>query len=192
MSALNYPVFFKTMDARTEAVVRDAVNTTIKDAEQLWAPEKFGGVFGSSGFGVKRLQIADLAGQSSGGTSIVCGPLSNTAWQFSINTAETWQVILSGATLSDSAYVILTGFFNYDQNPDVEAIKVTADGVEYAVMDLEEVYGWDVATYYWSHPLVIRPEKKVTIEAKARTAGLKNFGFLGYVIAKRSYLIGKV
>jgi hypothetical protein len=189
---LNYPVFFKTMDARSEAVVREAVTATIKDAEQLWAPEKFGGVFGSTGFGIKRLQIADLAGQSSGGTSIVCGPLSNTAWVFSFTTAETWQPIISGATMSDSAYIILTGFFNFDADPDVECIKITADGVEYAVMDLQEVKGWDVATVYWSHPIVIRPEKKVTIEAKARTAGSKNFGFLGYVVAKRSYLIAKV
>lgn len=187
MSTLNYPVFFKSMDPRTEAVVRDAVMAAIKDAETLWAPEKFGGVFSSTGFGIKRLQPKDLAGP----TGSIIGPIVS-AWVISINTAETWQVIVSGCTLSDSAYVILTGFFNYDDEPDVEAIKITADGVEYAVMDLTEVYGWDVATVYWSHPLIIRPEKMVTIEAKARTAGQKQFGFIGYTVAKRSYLIGKV
>jgi len=190
MSALQFPVFFRTMDVRGEGIVRDAVAATIKDAEALWAPEKFGGIFGTSGFGIKKLQPADLNGTSTTTTGFVSPIVS--AWVFSINTAETWSTIVSACILSDSSYVILCGIFNYDANPDVEAIKITADGIEYAVIDITELYGWDIAEAYWANPIVIRPQKKITIEAKARTAGQKNFGFLGFTVAKRSYLIGKI
>lgn len=106
--------------------------------------------------------------------------------------SHAWTNILSGAMLSDSCYVIITGFFNYDNTPDVEAIKITADGIEYPVIDLQETYGWDVATAYFSHPIIVRPEKQITISACARTQGVKYFGFLGWTVAKRSYLIARI
>lgn len=188
---LNYPVVYKVVDPRGEATVASAINTAVADAEAFWAPEKYDGVFLIKGFGIKRLQIRDLAGSNANGTSIMCWTISD-CWSLSAAAAETWGTVISGATLSDSAYVVLTGLFNYDGNPDVEALKITADGIEYPVMDIIEMYGWDTAIAYLSHPIVVRPEKKITIEWKCRTAGVKNFGFLGYTIAKRSYLIGKL
>lgn len=182
---LNYPVFFKTMDIRGEATIQNAVATAIADAESLWAPEKFDGVFPTKGFGIKRLQPRDIVSNSG---SIV-GP-SNSIWVFSAQTTSAWNSWISAGVLSDSCYVIITGFFNYDANPDVEALKVTADGIEYATMDIQEVYGWDIATAYFSHPIVVRPGKTITIQARARLAGQKAFGLLGYTLAKRSYLIG--
>jgi hypothetical protein len=178
------------LDSRAEQTIAQAVQSAVADAESLWSPEKFDGVFPTKGFGIKRLQPKDLNGTSTTTTGFVSPIVS--AWVFSIAAAETWQMIVSQCILSDSAYVILTGFYNLDTNPDVEAIKITADGIEYAVMDLTEAYTWDVAGAYMSHPIIIRPEKMITIEAKARTAGQKNFGFMGYTIAKRSYLIGKI
>jgi hypothetical protein len=187
---LNYPVLYKMLDSRAEATIAQAVQTAIADAESLWAPEKFDGVFPTKGFGIKRLQPRDICGPGAA-TTIWCGAIIS-SWQWSITTAETWQVILSGSLLSDSCYVIITGFFNYDAAPDVDAIKITADGIEYPVIDIQEMYGWDVATAYFSHPIVVRPEKVITIRARAKSAGQKNFGFLGYTIAKRSYLIGTI
>lgn len=184
---LNYPVLYKMLDPRAEATISSAVQTAVADAESLWAPEKFDGVFPTKGFGIKRLQPRDLTGP----TGSLISPIVS-AWVVSINTAETWSVILSQCILSDSAYVILTGIYNFDANPDLEALKITADGIEYPVIDVTEMYGWDVATAYFSHPIIIRPEKMVTIEAKARLAGQKNFGFMGFCVAKRSYLIGKI
>lgn len=187
---LNYPVIYKSTDIRAEATITQAVQTAVTDAESLWAPEKFDGVFPIKGFGVKRLQPRDLVGQGAA-TTVLIGPTVS-AWVFSINTANTWETMIANATLSDSAYVILTGFFNYDANPDVDAIKITADGIEYPVIDIQEMYGWDVATAYFSHPIIVRPEKLISIRGRARTASQKNFGFLGYTIAKRSYLIGTI
>ena len=189
---LNYPVLYRTMDIRTEAVISQAIQTAIADAESLWAPEKFDGVFPTKGFGVKRLQPRDMAGTNGGGgTSIWCGA-SAQGWTLSIAAAQAWGNIISGAQISDSCYLIITGVFNYDANPDVEAIKFIADGIEYAVMDLQEMYGWDIAIAYFSHPIIIRPQKSFTLWAKARTAGIKYFGFLGFTLAKRSYLIGQI
>ena len=187
---LNYPVLYKMLDSRAEATIASAVQTAVADAESLWAPEKFDGVFPVKGFGIKRLQPRDLAGSNATTTTLI-GPIVS-AWQFSIATAETWADAIHQAVLSDSAYVVLTGVYNFDATPDVEAIKIIADGIEYPTMDITEIYGWDVATAYFSHPIIVRPEKMITIKAKCRTAGLKSFGFMGYTIAKRSYLIGEI
>ena len=191
--SLNYPVFFKTQDIRAEATIRDAVQQTITNAQALWAPEVFGGVFGTTGFGIKRLQPSDLNGQSTAQTGLV-SPYSAAAaaWVFSMAAGETWQMIVSNCILSNAAYIIICGIFNYDANPDMEAIKITADGIEYPIIDIQEIYGWDVSVAYFSHPIVVRPEKKISIEAKSRNAGQKNFGFIGYTVAKRSYLITKI
>jgi len=172
------------MDAKTDQIVSNAVAAAIADAEQLWSPEKFDGVFPVKGFGIKKLEKFDVDDSLTG-----C-PYTN-SWVMSITTARTWTGVLSNI-LSDAVYVVLTGIFNYDATPDVRAIKITADGVEYPIMDVEEMYGWDVAVAYFSHPIIIRPEKKIIVEAIAETAGQKLFGFIGYAIAKRSYLIGKM
>lgn len=191
---LNYPVLYRMMDPRAEPTIAQAIQTAVGDAESLWAPEKFDGVFPTKGFGIKRLQPRDMAGTNGvPGTSVWAGPsVGILTWNLSCAVASAWGNVISGAQLSDSSYLIITGFFNLDAVPDVEAIKITADGIEYVIMDLQEAYGWDIATAYFSHPIIIRPQKTFTIAMRARTAGTKYFGFLGYTIAKRSYLIGAI
>ena len=187
---LNYPVLYRMMDSRSEPTIQQAVATAVADAESLWAPEKFDGVFPVKGFGIKRLQPHDLVPIWTAVYNIP-NTLSD-VWLMSITTANAWTNVISQSVMSDSAYVILTGFFNYDGVPDVDAIKITADGIEYPVIDIQEMYGWDVATAYFSHPIIVRPEKMITIAMRARSATQKQFGFLGYTVAKRSYLIGLV
>jgi hypothetical protein len=187
---LNYPVIFKDWDASDNANIQTAVATAIADAESLWAPEKFDGVFPTRGFGIKRLQPKDI-GRLQAMWSAAPAAFSD-MWYFSYTTAGQWLTIIGQAVLSDSCYVILTGFFNYDANPDVEAIKIIADGIEYPVIDLQEMYGWDFATAYFSHPIIIRPEKMITVKMRCTAPGIKHFGFLGFVVAKRSYLIGEI
>lgn len=187
MAQLQYPVLFKTSDVRAEPIIQKAVAAAVADAEQLWAPEKFDGVFPVKGFGIKKLDMYDLdkgvlAGAPAG--------YSNT-WLISITTARTWTLVFT-SILTDTTYVILTGFFNYDADPDVTGMQIVADGVDYPVMNLEEAYGWDEATAYFGHPVIVRPEKKVNIYVKARSAGQNRFGFLGYAVAKRSYLISRI
>lgn len=182
---LNYPVIYKSLDIRAEAAISTAVQQAIADAESLWSPEKFDGVFPTKGFGIKRLQPRDIISNSG---SIV-GP-SNSTWVLSVATASAWNQWISAGVLSDSCYVVITGFFCYDANMNVEALKITADGIEYATYDIQEFYGWDVATAYFSHPVVVRPEKTITIQARARTVAQSNIGLIGYTLAKRSYLIG--
>jgi hypothetical protein len=184
---LSFPVIFRTMDIRADTAIAAAVQQAIGDAESLWSPEKFDGIFPTKGFGIKRLQPRDIVGQ---GGSIV-GP-SNSTWVLSVQAASVWQGWISAGGLSDSCYCIITGFFNYDASPDIDAIKIIADGIEYATYDIQEAWGWDIATAYFSHPIVVRPEKTITIKVKAQTPGQKKFGLLGYALGKRSYLIGEL
>lgn len=184
--ALQYPVLYKSTDARTDQIVKQAVETAVKDAENLWAPEKFDGVYPIKGFGISRLKAADLVAAGS-----IVGPYTY-MFTWSVATASAWETYINDITLSNASYAVLVGVFNLDATPDVEAIKIKADGVEYPVIDLNEMYGWDVAVAYFSHPIIVRPEKKIAIKCKARTVGRKNIGFIGYVIAKRSYLIGEL
>lgn len=193
MPGLNFPVLYKSMDIRAEQVIAQAVQAAISDAEALWQPEKFDGVFPTKGFGIRRLTARDMMGTNgAGGTSIWAGD-SGGCWTLSIAAAShAWTNIISGAMVSDSCYLVLTGFFNLDGAPDIDAIKISADGIEYPIIDLQEMYGWDVANAYFTHPIIIRPEKTFTVAACARLAGVKRFGFLGYTIAKRSYLIAQL
>lgn len=188
---LNYPVLYKSMDARADAIVSAAVAVAIADAEKLWTPEKFDGIFPVKGFGIRKLVARDFEGAATSALHLG-GSQSMAGWYFSITAASTWEAIISSGTLSDSAYVIITGIFNFDASPDIRKLKVTADGVEYPIYNLEEIYGWDVAIAKLSHPVIVRPEKKITIEVIADSAGKKHFGFLGYTVAKRSYLISKI
>lgn len=184
---LQYPVLYKTQDVKGDQIVSNAVATAIADAEQLWDPEKFDGVFPVKGFGIKKLDILDIAKNS----AATAGMKYSNSWVITITTARTWQNVIS-ATLTDNLYVVITGFFNLDANPDMTHMQIIADGVEYPVMNIEESYGWDVATAYFAHPVIVRPEKKILIYVRAETAGDKRFGLLGYTVAKRSYLLNRV
>jgi hypothetical protein len=183
---LKYPVLYKTSDVRGDTIVRQAVDTAISDALELWKPELFDGPFPIKGFGIAKLRAKELLKT----VATQNGAIYTGFWGFSVNTASTWETMVD-VTLSDSCYIVITGIFCYDANPDVELIKITADGVEYPVMDITEMYGWDEAIAYMSHPVVVRPEKQLKIKWKAPTAGQKKIGFLGYVVAKRSYLINE-
>lgn len=182
--SLRYPVLYKSQDAKSDLIVKAAVDAAIADALELWKPEQFDGVFAMKGFGIQKLKCGDLAKDS------MVGPYTY-MWTMSINTASAWETYIN-SVLSDSCYVIITGVYNYDAQPDVEAIKVIAEGVEYSPFDLNEMYGWDVAVAYFSHPIVIRPKKGIKIKVKARTIGKKNIGFIGYTLATRSYLIQEI
>lgn len=183
---LNYPCLYKSQDIRADQIVAQAVAAAVADAETLWAPEKFDGAFPVKGFGIAKLKATDLIknGNSLG------GHIYTSFWGFSLTTASTWESMID-VTLSDSCYVIITGIYCLDANPDVDRIKIVADGIEYAVTDISEMYGWDIANAYFSHPIIVRPTKNLKIKWKGPTAGQKKIGFLGYTVARRSYLIGE-
>jgi len=183
---LQFPVLYKSTDSRTDLIVKNAVDTAIADAEKLWSPEKFDGVYPVKGFGISRLKAADLIAAGS-----IVGPFSK-MFTWSVTTASAWETYINDVTLSKATYVVICGVYNLDAAPDVEAMKINADGIEYPVIDLNEIYGWDVAVAYFSHPIIVRPEKKLGIKLKARTVGRKNIGFIGYTVGTRSYLIGEL
>jgi hypothetical protein len=187
--SLQYPVLYKSTDPKVDGIVKGAINTAIADAEKLWAPEKFDGPYAVGGFGITRLEKWHLAPNAAGtdaGTAVYTN-----SWLLSIGTARTWSQVMSD-TITDSAYPIICGIFNLDAAPDVTHLQIIADGVTYPSLQVEEIYGWDVATAYFSHPIIVRPEKNFQVKARAETAGQKQFGLLGWTIAKRGYLINTI
>jgi hypothetical protein len=187
MPTINHPVMYKTSDVRGDVIVSAAVQTAIGQALELWKPAPFDGPFPVKGFGIAKLKADDLIknGNSAG------GHIYTSFWGFSLTTASTWETMID-VTLSDSCYIVLTGIFCLDANPDVEMIKIVADGVEYPVMDITEMYSWDQASANFAHPVVVSPEKNLKIKWKGPTARQSKIGFLGYCVATRSYLIGEV
>lgn len=182
---LDFPVLYKSQDAKTDAIVQSAVAAAIADASQLWKPDIFDGVFAVKGFGITKLK----AGDAIKGPGTAQGAPFSYGWTQSVNVASAWETYFD-TIISDSCYLVITGFFNFDIAPDTEAIKIIAEGVEYPVYDVQEIYGWDIAVAYFSHPIVVRPEKSIRILSKSRTVGRKKIGFIGYTLGKRSYLIG--
>lgn len=184
---LNYPVFYKTTDVKGDQIVAAAVQTAIADAELLWNPEKFDGVFAVKGFGITKLEKWHVCPLS----ATLGGARFCNSWVTSITTAKTWEAVWSN-TISQDAYLIITGVFNYDNAPDVTTIQFVAEGIEYLPLNLEEIYGWDVAVANFSHPVIVRPQKKLIVYARADSAGQKAFGLIGYTLGKRGYLINRV
>jgi len=178
------------MDARTDAIVANAVATCVADAENLWAPEVFDGPFPKNGFGIAKLRAVDFGYMASALNTSYIGNVTN-IWSYSCTNAAAWNTWIV-TTLSTDCYVVITGFFNLDAAPDVEALKFIADGIEYPIIDLTEMDAFDVADAYWAHPIIVRPTKKLQVSLKCRTTGTKFIGLLGYVVAKRSYLINLI
>jgi len=174
----------KVTDKRPDAAIDSLVNAVIEDAKSTWAPETFDGEYPKTGFGIGRLRPKDLCT----GGSVPSGMVSSIYWGASIAAASTWQDWFS-ITTSDSAYLIITGIICLDATPNVMAIRPHVDGEDFPVIDISEIYAWDVARGWFSKPFAVKPEKSFKMRIVAKNAGISNIGLLGYVVAKRGYMI---
>jgi hypothetical protein len=175
----------KLTDKRPDAEINSLVDAVIADAGATWGPEKFDGEYPKSGFGIGILRPKDVQVEDGSAES---GAVGSIYWGASIAAASTWQDWINIST-SEDCYIIVTGIFCLDATPNVTAIRPYIDGEDMPVIDIEQLYSWDEAKGWFSKPFAVKPQKSFKLRIVGKTAGVAKIGLLGYVVAKRGYLI---
>jgi len=181
-------------DKRPDADIDEAVQATIAHAKNLWAPLQFEGEFPVNGFGISNIRPIHV--QS---TTLEIPAISNRCvW-------ATCQVVSStftdwiNVTVDEDSYLIITGIFSLEATGAVTEIAATANGVDLPPINIEELYGWDLASAYFTKPFVVKPKSQLKIQLYGSTASVYGaalnqatkikIGLLGYCVGKRAYLI---
>ncbi len=175
----------KVTDKRPDAEIDKLVDAVIADAKSAWAPETFDGEYPKTGFGIGILRPKDV--QVSKGAA-QAGAVGSIYWGASITAASTWQDWFNITTSTD-CYIIVTGIQCLDATPNVTAIRPYIDGEDMPVIHIEQIYAWDEAKGWFSKPFAVKPGKSFKMRVVAKNAGIASIGLLGYVVAKRGYLI---
>jgi len=158
----------------------------VVDAAQTeWAPLKYEGEYPISGFGITELRPKHIWGTTIGNYVNATGSIT---WGASIATASTYFDWMN-MTLTDMAYVIVSGVFDLEADPRVTEIAPTANGEDLPTVNLEQMYGLDLARVWFEKPFAARPNNNLRIQLVARSTGIERIGLMGHTIAKRAYLI---
>ena len=176
----------RLVEEKPDAAIRNKVSEAIKLASEEWKPLVFEGVYPKAGFGIATLRPKDICFD---GSSLTGTAQSSIAWIFSLAAASTWYNIVD-LTLSQDLYVVLTGIHSRTANPAITNIKPVIDGSDLPILNIEEMYTWDLAAAYFTEPILVKPSTGLRIRAigtEARTA--EYFGFIGQTVAKRPFLI---
>lgn len=172
-------------DKRPDAEIDKLLKETVDDGEIEWKPLKYEGQYPTSGFGITELRPLVLYG----GT--VNNLISSLTWGVSLTagTASTYFTWFD-VTLTDQAYAMPTGVFDLEPTPQVIEMGPSANGLDLPTVNLEQLYALDMARAWFEKPFAARPNNNFKVELVARVAtGTERIGLLGYLIAKRSYLI---
>lgn len=168
-------------DRRPDAEIKTLVDEVVANAETEWAPLKYEGQYPVGGFGIVELRPKHIRG----GTHNIPSTIT---WEASIGTASTYFSWMD-LTLTDMAYVIQTGVFDLEASPRVTEIAPSANGQDLPTVNLEQMHALDVARAWLEKPFAARPNNNFKNQLVARSTGIERIGLLGYVMAKRAYLI---
>lgn len=174
---------------RPDNEIQQAIQKAVNMAKQEWGQLNYEGEYAKSGFGITILRPKDLNVAS--GSTVTGTAQGSVGWYYSIATASTWTTMIEVDT-EDDLYLIIEGVMSRMASPSVLQVKFTVNGEELPIINIEEMYTWDLARAYLSKPFIVKPKSNFKFEAigsKASTAEL--FGLLGHIIAKRSRLIKK-
>jgi hypothetical protein len=174
----------KVTDKRPDAAIRALVDEVISTASRDWNL-RFEGEYPRTGFGIGTLRPIDVKYTSA---TVATGMTSSIYWGASIAAASTWQDWFD-VTTTEVAYLIITGVFCMDATPNITHIRPHVDGVDFPVINIEQIYTWDEAKGWFSKPFAVRPQKSFKMRIVGKTAGISKIGLLGYTVAKRSHLI---
>ena len=169
-------------DVRPDAEIDRLLKSTVADAEQEWAPLKYEGQYPTSGFGITELRPIIFKG---GATDNIP---SSEYWAASIAASLTWQTWFD-LTLTDMAYVMPTGVFNSEVSPMVTELRPSANGQDLPTVNIEQLYVLDWTRGWFEKPYAARPSNNVKMDIVSRNAVVERIGLMGYLLAKRSYLI---
>lgn len=111
--------------------------------------------------------------------------LGNTSFGSSV-----WTCWIS-CDVDERSYLVITGIFNNTANPGIAEMKIECNGQDLPIMNIEQMYGLDVARVWFEKPFIIKPYGHLKIEVYGRLEGTEYIGLMGYCIAKRAYLIAE-
>lgn len=171
----------KETNIRPDAAIDSLVKDVVKSAETEWAPLKYEGQYPVGGFGITELRPKHIRGGTHNMPSTI-------TWSASIATASTYFSWMD-LTLTDMAYVIQTGVFDLEASPRVTEIAPTANGQDLPTVNLEQMFALDESRVWLEMPFAARPNNNLKNQLVARDAGIERIGLMGYVVAKRAYLI---
>ncbi len=175
MSLLRYT------DVRPDAVIDKLIKDVVEAAQTEWAPLKYEGQYPVGGFGITELRPKHIRG----GTHNIPSTIT---WEASIGTASTYFSWMD-LTLTDMAYIIQSGVFDLEASPSVTEIAPSANGQDLPTVNLEQMFALDVARVWLEKPFAARPNNNFKNQLVGRTTGIERIGLMGYVVAKRAYLI---
>lgn len=175
--------YLRFTDTRPDAEIRKLINSTVADAEKEWSPLKYEGFYPVAGFGLTEIRPRHI---NSGGT----GWANSTYWSASIATSLAF-FDWTNITLTDMAYVMVTGLFNRESSPKVIQFAPSANGEDLPTVDVEQMYTLDVARAWWEKPYSVRPNNMLRHQLMGDNTGSERIGLLGYTIAKRAFLISR-
>lgn len=168
-------------DVRPDAEIDKLLREVVANAEEEWSPLKYEGQYPVGGFGITELRPKHIRGGTHNMPSSV-------TWEASLGAASTYFTWMD-LTLTDMAYVIQTGVFNLEASPRVTEIAPSANGQDLPTVNLEQLYALDLARVWLEKPFAARPNNNFKNQLVARDVGIERIGLMGYVVAKRAYLI---
>jgi hypothetical protein len=93
--------------------------------------------------------------------------------------------------VNEDCYLIITGIFNLTPNAKVTEMYIKANGEDLPIINLEEMYAYDLSRVFFTAPFIVKPKSGFTVQVYATAATQERLGFVGYCLAKRAYLINK-
>ena len=91
--------------------------------------------------------------------------------------------------MNEYCFLIIIGVFNLSFIPSVTDIRFSANGIDLPPFNLVIMYALPTPIIYFNTPFSIAPENYFRAEIKGKKVQTDEFGLIGSVIAKRSYLL---
>lgn len=184
-------------DKHPDAVIDAAVAEAIQNATVRFQPLQFEFEYPRTGFGITTLTPKAVAASNQGTGLQGTGVVSSTIWGVSTLAANTWADWIN-INVDDRIYIVVTGVFNRTSTPQISNIRFKANGEDLPWVNLDQMYNWEVSQAYLQRPLIISPTNNFTVRAIAEKAitgasgvPAERIGLLGYILAKRTYLISE-
>ena len=172
------------VEQKPDETINGLRSLVLDDAKDNWANLKYGGFDAKdTSYGFADLRMTHL-----GLTNSTYFGKWGTPAVTSAGTATTWW----DSTVHKDSYHLYYGIQNRTATPKIFEAKFYLGGVENAWLDLQEMYGWDIARYYFEQGLTVGPDQSTRAEVTAEAtvaARAEILGLVGEILAKRSYII---
>lgn len=178
------PLKLRFLEQKPDAQIKALRQVVMDNAADNWKELKYGG-FDPKG---SEYGFADLRPTHVGLTNTTYKGDWTTPACTSPGAEETWFDV----TVHRDSYVLIHGMFNRTSTPLITEGKFYLGGNDLAWFNMTELYGWDIARYYFEQGFAVSPDQtfKAVLQAKSTvTARAEFIGPLGEVLAKRSYVL---